>query len=387
MQSYPQSPRRLLAAASHSSPRLIYSLNQSAVHDWPGHPETADRVACIEKELARVLSASDPRHGHLELPASAIQPASLEDVLLVHDERYLAALQDKASEAMSVSGVMLDESTYLTRSTYMDSLASAGVVKSMVDEIMRANTLYESCSKTSDDYIVPTGFALVRPPGHHACPARPMGFCIVNNAAVATRYVQQTYGDVVKRVAIIDFDVHHGNGTQDVFYNDDSVLFVSTHMSGGFPGTGKISETGLGAGIGTTLNIELPGDAGHIAAMDSWDLMEAKITAFEPDFVVVSAGYDAHLFDPLGGLQYSTTTYYELTKRIVALSATLCQGRCMMVLEGGYHLDALAVSVADSFRAILGQESVDPHSKELYRDEPRDKVRAVLDEVRRIHEL
>lgn len=107
---------------------------------------------------------------------------------------------------------------------------------------MRANALYESCSKTSDDYIVPTGFALVRPPGHHACPARPMGFCIVNNAAVATRYVQQTYGDVVKRVAIIDFDVHHGNGTQDVFYNDDSVLFVSTHMSGGFPGTGKIDQ-------------------------------------------------------------------------------------------------------------------------------------------------
>ena len=276
---------------------------------------------------------------------------------------------------------------YLTRSTYIDSLASAGVVKAMVDEIMRAHALHESCLKTTDDFAVPTGFALVRPPGHHACSAKPMGFCIVNNAALATRYLQEKYGDSVKRVAIIDFDVHHGNGTQDMFYNDDSVLFLSTHMVGGFPGTGKIAETGLGSGIGSTLNIELPGDAGHMAAMDSWELMEAKITAFRPDFVVVSAGYDAHLFDPLGGLQYSATTYYELTRRIVELSGRLCQGRCLMVLEGGYHLDALAASVANSFRAILGHESVDPHSRDLFRDEPTDKVKAVLDEVRRIHEL
>ena len=125
---------------------------------------------------------------------------------------------------------------------------------------------------------------------------------------------------------------------------------------------------------GTTLNIALPGDAGHAAALDSWELIEAKVTQFAPYFIVVSAGYDGHLFDPLGGLQYSTSTYYELTKRIVDLSAALCQGRTLMVLEGGYHLDALAASVADSFRAILGQDGVDPHSPDLFRDEPTYKV-------------
>lgn len=376
---------RATLAASHTSPRLIYSLNQSAVHDWPGHPETSERVSSIQKQLVGVLNVD--HHDHLELPIDAVQSASLEDVVLVHDERYLAAIRDKSSEAMSVSGLMLDESTYLTRSTYIDSMASAGVVKSMVDEIMRAHSAHVECDKTADEFTTPTGFALVRPPGHHACPARPMGFCIVNNAALATRYLQKEYGEIVKRVAIIDFDVHHGNGTESVFYNDDSVLFVSTHQQGSFPGTGKVADIGIGAGIGTTLNIELPGDAGHTAAMESWDLIEAKITHFAPDFIVVSAGYDAHLFDPLGGLQYSTSTYYDLTKRIVDLSAALCQGRCLMVLEGGYHLEALASSVANSFRAILGHDSIDPHAKDLFRDEPSDKVRAVLQEVRRIHEL
>lgn len=376
---------RSLYAASHVSPRLLYSLNTSAVHDWPGHPETADRLSSIQRQLDHVLSSDHEKH--VELPLDSIQTASLEDILLVHDERYLDALRNKAAEAMSVSGLMLDESTYLTRSTYADSVASAGVVKAMVDEIMRAHASYESCQKTTDDFVTPTGFACVRPPGHHACRAKPMGFCILNNAALATRYVQKEYGESVKRVAIIDFDVHHGNGTQDMFYSDDSVLFVSTHMKGGFPGTGRLEETGLGTGIGYTMNIELPGDAGHAAALDCWELMEAKIAQFSPDFIVVSAGYDAHLFDPLGGLQYSTTTYYELTKRIVDLGARLCQGRCLFVLEGGYHLDALAASVANSFRAILGHESVDPHARDLFRDEPDSKVAAVLQEVRRIHEL
>jgi acetoin utilization deacetylase AcuC-like enzyme len=379
----PQNGRIFANAASHVSPRLIYSLNSSAVHDWPGHPETADRLASIGRDVSDVVEA-DPTLS-LELPQDRISMASLEDVLLVHDERYLSVLRDKAQEAMSVSGIMLDESTYLTRSTYMDSMSSAGIVKAMIDEIMREFLNHMDCEKTNGDFVTPAGFALVRPPGHHACKAKPMGFCIVNNAAFATKYLQKEYN--IGRVAIIDFDVHHGNGTQDLFYSDDTVLFLSTHMKGGFPGTGHVEDTGMGNAVGSTMNIELPGDAGHKAAMDCWDLMEAKITEFDPQFIVVSAGYDAHLFDPLGGLQYSTSTYYDLTRKIMELSTRLCQGKCLFVLEGGYHIDALAASVANSFRAILGAESVDPHSKDLFRDEPDDKVKQVLQEVRRIHEL
>jgi acetoin utilization deacetylase AcuC-like enzyme len=224
--------------------RFVLLLNSTNVRSLFARPPLS-----IQKQLSNVLNTD--HHDFVELSLdSHVAPASLEDVLLVHDERYLAALRDKASEAMSVSGLMLDESTYLTRSTYIDSLASAGVVKSMVDEIMRCNSSHVACDKTVDDFVTPTGFALVRPPGHHACPARPMGFCLVNNAAFATRYLLREHADVVKRVAIIDFDVHHGNGTQDIFYNDESVLFVSTHQDGSFPGTGKIADTGLGDGLG-----------------------------------------------------------------------------------------------------------------------------------------
>ena len=365
------------------------------VHDWPNHPETAERLVSIGKALDKLM------HGvhHSMHEVTEYTPALLEDVLAIHDPRYISALEEKAKRTMDTSGMMVDESTYITRSSYLDAMVSAGSVKALVDSIMAVSNYYVV---TEDDMVqkakkvvngeAPKGFALCRPPGHHACKARPMGFCLINNAAVACKYVQNKYPDLVKNVAIIDFDVHHGNGTQDLFYSDESVLFMSMHQDGSFPGTGKISEVGLADGAGTTINIPLPGDSGNLAALRVWeDVMLPALKKFQPDFVIVSAGYDAHILDPLGGLQFSNSTYFDLTASIAEASRELCGGRCLFVLEGGYHLEALGESVANTFAAIVQDEdadgSFDQLPRDYFREEPSEKVKRIISEVKSIHSL
>jgi acetoin utilization deacetylase AcuC-like enzyme len=214
-----------------------------------------------------------------------------------------------------------------------------------------------------------------------------MGFCLLNNVAVAARHAQHAHG--LQRIAIVDFDVHHGNGTQDAFYADPSVLFISTHQSGSYPNTGKIDEVGVSDGEGTTINIPLPGGAGHEAALATYDeIIAPALHRFQPELLLVSAGYDAHWRDPLAGLQYRSSTYTALTRRLKSSAEELCQGRIVFLLEGGYDLQALGESVASTFAGLLNRDPIDSlKDPGILQAEPLDKVKVALAEVQSIHGL
>ena len=191
------------------------------------------------------------------------------------------------------------------------------------------------------------------------------------------------------KVLIFDFDVHHGNGTNDIFRDDPSVLFISAHEDGSYPGTGKMSDVGDGDGVGATVNLPLPPGSGDAAALAAFDEIVAPAAArFRPDIVLVSAGYDAHWRDPLAGLNYRTGTYHRLSARLKALADELCGGRCVFLLEGGYDLTGLSEGVTDSFRALLGEASGEATGQiPGLTEAPEEKVRKVLAEAKAVHQL
>ncbi|KAK2980401.1 hypothetical protein RJ640_014574 [Escallonia rubra] len=311
----------------------------------------------------------------------SFRPASIDDIASVHASAYVCGLE-KAMDQASEQGIIFIEGsgpTYATATTFRESLIAAGASISIVDSVVAA-------SKISQD--PPTGFALVRPPGHHAIPKGPMGFCVFGNVAIAARHAQRLHG--LKRVFIIDFDVHHGNGTNDTFYDDPDIFFLSTHQAGSYPGTGKIDEIGHGDGEGATLNLPLPGGSGDLAMRTVFDeVIVPCAQRFKPDIILVSAGYDGHVLDPLASLQFTTGTYYMLASNIKQLAKDLCGGRCVFFLEGGYNLKSLSHSVADSFRAFLGEASL---ASELFDpailyEEPSSKVKQAIQRVKSIHSL
>jgi acetoin utilization deacetylase AcuC-like enzyme len=220
------------------------------------------------------------------------------------------------------------------------ALSASGGVLNGVDAVMTGK--------------VKNAFCAVRPPGHHAGPARGMGFCIFNNVAIAARYVQKTYG--VQRVLIVDQDYHHGNGTQDIFYEDGSVFYFSTHHYGAYPGTGAASETGRGNGAGTILNVPLPPGAGDEPVLQAFQRkLVPAARAFKPDFILISAGFDAMRNDGLGVFDVTPQGFAAIARVVVNLANELCQGRVVSVLEGGYRLDGLADSVAAHVRVLQGK--------------------------------
>ena len=228
------------------------------------------------------------------------------------------------------------------------------------DTSMSAGSLNAAClavagSLTAADAMmqgrVQNAFCAVRPPGHHAESTHAMGFCLFNNIAITARYLQQHHG--LERVAIVDWDVHHGNGTQRTFYEDPSVFFFSTHQYPYYPGTGKADETGAGRGTGYTKNVPLPAGTGDPEYLQIFNaVLRPALKAYRPDVVLVSAGFDAHRDDPLAGMDLTTQGYIALTRVVKEIAAEFCQGRILSCLEGGYNLEALGSSVEGHLREL-----------------------------------
>ncbi|KAL5752170.1 hypothetical protein ACOSP7_022346 [Xanthoceras sorbifolium] len=363
-----------------SDARVIFSVAPAMGHNQESHPESHFRVPAIMSSLEKMELTSKFRGSEI-IELQNFKPASVDDIASVHAKAYVSGLE-KAMDQASQQGIILIEGsgpTYATPTTFQESLVAAGAGIALVDSVVRA-------SRSNAD--PPMGFALVRPPGHHAIPNGPMGFCVFGNVAIAARYTQRVHG--LKRVFIIDFDVHHGNGTNDAFYDDPDIFFLSTHQDGSYPGTGKFDEVGHGDGEGTTLNLPLPGGSGDIAMRTVFDeVIVPCAQRFKPDIILVSAGYDGHVLDPLASLQFTTGTYYMLASNIKRLAKELCGGRCVFFLEGGYNLKSLSYSVADSFRAFLGEPSMASEFDDpaiLY-EEPSTKVKQAIQRIKHIHSL
>eukprot|EP00252_Welwitschia_mirabilis_P022314 TRINITY_DN6002_c0_g1_i1.p1 TRINITY_DN6002_c0_g1~~TRINITY_DN6002_c0_g1_i1.p1 ORF type:complete len:421 (+),score=86.16 TRINITY_DN6002_c0_g1_i1:201-1463(+) len=339
--------------------RVVYSAVPSVGHNMESHPECSSRLSAILDALQKFELNALCRKDVLEI--KNFKPASMDDITSVHHNAYVSGLQKALEKATEDGLVMLD----LSGPTYA--------------------TVTVAASKISSD--PPAGFALIRPPGHHALPGEPLGFCIFGNIAIAARYVQRVHG--LNRVFIIDFDVHHGNGTNDVFYEDPDIFFLSMHQQHSYPGTGKMAEIGKGAGEGTTLNLPLPGGAGDKAVLTIFDkVIVPAAQRFKPNIILVSAGYDAHVFEQFPA-QFTTNTYYKLALLIKKLARELCGGLCVFFLEGGYNLKSLSHSVADTFRAFLGEPSIAneiDNPAYLY-DEPLDLVDKAIAEIKGIHGL
>lgn len=297
-----------------------------ALHDDSSHPEHAGRLEAI----SRTLTSS----GLAErlLPVTP-RPATQDELLAVHAPEHLARIEATRGRARG----RLEIDTYVTGHSDEIARLAAGSVLALVDTVLGGEAA--------------NGLAAVRPPGHHATPTRAMGFCLLNNVAVAARYAQRQHG--LGRVAIVDIDVHHGNGTQDVFYRDPSVLFFSTHQFPFYPGTGAAYETGEGRAEGATINVPLPSNVGDEGYMTIYhQLLFPAARLFRPELILVSAGYDAHWLDPLANMRLSITGYTNLMRELMALADELCDGRLVVQLEGGYHIGALSHSVLSAVRLL-----------------------------------
>jgi acetoin utilization deacetylase AcuC-like enzyme len=301
-------------------------------HDLPSHPENAQRLSSVidaleESDLTSRLELLEPR------------PATVAELERVHTREHIERVRQVAESG----GGQLDADTYVCPRSYDAAAMAAGGVVRAVEAALAGE--------------VKNAFALVRPPGHHATADRGMGFCLFNNVAVAARAALS--GGTVGRVFIADLDVHHGNGTGEIFAQDPAVFYFSTHQYPYYPGTGHWQERGCGDGEGTTLNVPLPpgiGDSGYAKVYE--ELVWPLARRFAPDLILVSVGYDAHWKDPLAQMNLSLAGYAALQRELVRLADTLCDGRIVFTLEGGYRRDVLAAGVLNAFYAMLGEDTV-----------------------------
>jgi len=293
-----------------------------------GHPESPNRLRAIVQQLEQSGTMAQ---------LTRIEPRMAEDewITKVHTAAYLASLKQHAP---TNGRVPLDPDTSMSPGSLTAAYLAAGGALAAVDAMMAKQVEHVFCA--------------VRPPGHHAEANRAMGFCLLNNVAIAARYVQKKHG--LSRVLIVDWDVHHGNGTQHSFEDDPSVLFFSTHQFPHYPGTGRESERGRGAGEGYTINVPMEAGEGD----DEYRAVFLKVLVpaaerFKPELVIISAGFDAHKDDPLASMGLTEAGYAELTGIVAGIARTYAQGRILSSLEGGYNLTALAASVDAHVRGLL----------------------------------
>lgn len=316
-------------------------------HTFDGHPENHRRM----EHVWALLEQDGILDRLTRLPEDV---AALDPVLAVHGMKYVEQLEAvcRNLETKSRSGGVspanlgatgwLDQDTYVLGASYEAALRGVGGLLSITDAVMTG--------------AAANGFALVRPPGHHARPNSAKGFCLLGNVAVAARHAQRQHG--AQRVLIVDFDVHHGNGTAEMFYDDSSVLFFSIHQYPHYPFSGTIEEFGRDAGEGYTVNVPFPagvGDAGYLAALRQ--VLTPLAHEYSPEVIFLSAGFDGHWLDPLSEHRVSVTGYAKLVEELIALARALCGGRLICTLEGGYHLDALPHCVLSTLRVLRGDEA------------------------------
>jgi len=308
---------------------VIYTHASCLLHDpGAGHPESPDRLRTLLHALSAAPFAGIPR---VEATAAAqslverVHPGSAFHQVFTHAP-LADALRLDADTVMHPAPASLDA-----------ALHAAGAVVNAVDAVLDGRTRRAFCA--------------VRPPGHHATPARPMGFCVFNNIALG---VTRALDRGLLRIAVLDFDVHHGNGTQDCFASDPRVLFASSHQWPLYPGSGRLDETG----VGNVFNAHLPSGSGSREFRSAWrEQLLPAVDRFEPELILVSAGFDAHRLDPLAGLDVETEDYAWLTQQIVALAQRHAQGRVVSTLEGGYSLTALAEAGAAHVHALFDLEA------------------------------
>ena len=308
-----------------------------AAHEGPaGHPERPERLGAVTAAIERFGPALVPR---------APRPASPDELLAVHDRAHI----EHVRRAAAAGAGQLDPDTYVSPQSYEVALLAAGACADLALRVARGDAR--------------AGFAAVRPPGHHAEGDHAMGFCLFNNAAIAARAVQREAG--VERVLILDWDVHHGNGTQHTFETDPSVLYVSTHQYPFYPGTGAAGEIGTGRGEGATLNVPMPagcGDGEYVGVFQR--VIAPAARAFRPDYWIVSCGFDAHEDDPLAAMRVTRSGYAAMTAIVRSLAEELSGGRMLFVLEGGYSLRGLSEGVEALLAGITAESPapIDPIS-------------------------
>ena len=330
-------------------------------HDTGQHVENTQRLEAIVSHLEQT---------QLKQQLIPITPgaASIEEISLVHHKQYISRIQDTAQRG----GGWLDADTVMSTDSYEAAIYAAGGVIRATEAVMNEK--------------VGSAFALVRPPGHHATSQRAMGFCLFNNVAIATGWALAKYE--LERILIIDFDVHHGNGTQATFYDNPRVLYISTHQYPFYPGTGSIDEIGAGEAEGATVNIPLPagcGDAEYLQVFDQIIIPAAK--RFSPQLILVSAGYDPHWADGIALMQLTTSGFGQMVKIIKGLADELCNGHLVFALEGGYNLNALAVSVKATLDVLLGNADIeDPLGQPPHRF-PAPSITPLVKAIKEIHNL
>lgn len=331
-------------------------------HNLSRHPEHAGRIQAVWSQL----QSSGLQERMMSLSPS---PATESQILSVHTQEHLDRLKWIGNQDRLV---MIDNDTYALPASYDIARLAAGGVVEAVSAVLGGRAT--------------RAIAAVRPPGHHATPDRQMGFCLLNNIAMGARFAQQNYK--IERVMIIDYDVHHGNGTQDIFYDDETVLFLSTHQSPYYPGTGAFNETGIQDGLGYTINVPIAGGHGD----DSYkaifqELVWAAAERFQPQLFLISVGFDAHWVDPLAQMRLSLSGYDYLARECIKMADKLCDGKIVFVMEGGYDLQALSHGWYNIAHACLDDDELSDPYGDAPNALPLEQIQATIAKLKSLHSL
>jgi acetoin utilization deacetylase AcuC-like enzyme len=309
----------------------VYTSDRFADHlNPPGHPERVERAEVMQV----VASEFRQRGGAVVEPRAAAE----HEIARVHDREYIGLIRETAGRA-----VALDADTFTSPDSYEVAVLAAGAALSAVDHVLQSGRGSKA-------------LVLARPPGHHAERSRAMGFCLFNNVAIGAAHAR---AQGLSRVAIVDYDVHHGNGTQWTFWDDPSVLFISSHQYPFYPGTGAAGEIGTGRGLGFTVNWPLAAGANDADYERIYASTAAILRQFRPEMILVSAGFDVHIDDPIGGMRVTTPQFGRLTGLIAAVADECCEGRLVAVTEGGYDLAALAGALRTVIDVLDGRAALD----------------------------